>query len=79
MALTSRSAQAATHNAVVTTDPEKHEVAASFDGMNLLSAKLTNAQPIHVAVSEISQSTSNALWITNTATPQPTLCQSLIR
>lgn len=66
----------ASHTAVVTTDPEKHLLAASFDGMNLMSMTLTNAQPIHVTATE---SASNALSVKSMAMPTPALCQSLIR
>ena len=71
--------RASAHTVVVTTDPEKHQLGASFDGVVRMAAAARNQQPIHVAAGASSKNTSNALSVTSIATPPPALCQSLIR
>jgi hypothetical protein len=66
------------HSLVVTTDPEKHQAVASVDGITHMSTTLTNGQPIRVAATTASDSSSTALSVTSTTLPPPTLCQSLI-
>jgi hypothetical protein len=66
------------HTVVVTTDPQKHEFAATIDGVGYMSTTLANEAPIRVAVNSSSHSASNALTVKRVPTPQPTLCQSLI-
>jgi hypothetical protein len=66
------------HTVVVTTDPEKHQIAASVDGAVHLVLSSRNLRPIQVASHSSSNGTSNALSVTNMPTPRPTLCQSLI-
>jgi hypothetical protein len=65
-----------THAVVVTTDPQKHQFGAAFDGEVYLAATSKIAQPIHVVAPASTPSTS-ALSATTTPT-RPTLCQSLI-
>jgi hypothetical protein len=67
------------HTAVVTTDPEKHQFAASVDGAPhlTLSVPSKSQQPIRVASFPSSNGTPNALSVTSTSRPRPALCQSL--
>ena len=67
-----------THTVVVTTDPEKHQLAASVDGKVGLSMPSRSLQPIRVAANDAPGTTPAALSVTSMATSPPALCQSLI-
>jgi hypothetical protein len=65
------------HTVAVTTDPQKHQFAASFDGEVYMEATSNIPQPVSIAALPSGQSTTKALSVTATAT-NPSLCQSLI-
>jgi hypothetical protein len=66
---------------VVVTDPAKHQLQVTIDGTNHLSTALVDATPIAAEPGTVqSQGTPPALTAVNetAASPEPTLCQSLI-
>jgi hypothetical protein len=65
------------HQAVLITDPVKHLTQVFFDGTLELSGVLNVGEPI-VATSPSVAGTGVAVVNTTNASPQPTLCQSLI-
>ena len=67
-----------THTVDVTTDPEKHQFAASVDGVVHLLVPSRSQEPIQVAPVGASTSSSNDLVATSVPTPRPALCESLI-
>jgi hypothetical protein len=70
-----------THTVVVTTDPVKHSLQVTMDGVLDLGRTLLNEEPIHADIANSqTQVTQSPLAVTDETgtTPQPTLCQSLI-
>jgi hypothetical protein len=70
-----------THTVVVTTDPVKHSLEVSMDGVLDLGKTLLNEEPIHTDIaSSPTKVTPPPLAVTDetATTPKPTLCQSLI-
>jgi hypothetical protein len=70
-----------THTVVVTTDPVKHLLDVSMDGLTRFSRMLRNEEPVRVDPSTTRQNESGgALTVTDvtSGTAQPTLCRSLI-
>jgi len=68
-----------THDLLVTTDPVKHQFAASLDGVPRVSGTFTTHGPIHTDVSAPPGDPSpRILTVTSTPLPPPTICQQLI-
>jgi hypothetical protein len=70
-----------THNVVVITDPVKHIVGVTMDGVSHLSKTLDNGEPISDDVPDPhAGEMSPALSVVNdpASSPRPTLCQSLV-
>jgi hypothetical protein len=71
----------APQSVVVTTDPEKHSLEVTINGVDHFGRTLVNAEPIHVgSPTTQSRGTPSALTVTDetASSAQPTLCRSLI-
>ena len=69
------------HQAVVITDPAKHQVQVSMDGRTVLVSVLVNGEPVRgdvVAADHTGGRPAISVVDQTDQTPQPTLCQSLI-
>ena len=67
------------HTTVITTDPEKHQFVAVFDGKIHATTTLPlDQQPISLADAGQPSAASQGLSVRNVATPPPALCRSLI-
>ena len=68
-----------THTVVVTTDPEKHDIDVSMDGVVLVRTILRNGEGLRVDIPGASQQTQSQLVTVKVQpTPSPSLCQSLL-
>jgi hypothetical protein len=71
-----------THTVLVTSDPVKHELAVSLDGMLRFSrTTVQSEEPISVDPSTSRQGNQGSALLVTDATagsPEPTLCESLI-
>jgi len=67
------------HTVVAVTDPVKHLVQVTMDGTVVMAATVAHGQPVVVAPQ--SAGSDGVLTVTDVtaSTPQPTLCQSLIK
>ncbi len=71
-----------THQVVVITDPVKHLVEVTMDGVLLMSRSLVTGEPIYgPAAARQTAGVPPALIVVDltASTPGPSLCQSLIR
>ncbi len=68
------------HQVVVVTDPAKHQIAVTFDGVTYLSTTLVDSHPIAVDQNPQPHGSPGLLSVVGetATTPKPTLCQSLI-
>jgi hypothetical protein len=68
-----------THTVVVVTDPVKHLAQVTMDGVITMATTLANGEPI--AVAPLPEGREGMLTVTDVtaSTPQPTLCQSLVK
>jgi hypothetical protein len=68
-----------THTVVVVTDPVKHLAQVTMDGVITMAATLAHGEPIVVA--PLPEGREGILTVTDVtaSTPQPTLCQSLVK